>query len=157
MIRLIILIVALLVGSVALQAHAIYVSVANVSFQPAEKELKIQVRMFSDDLEAALKQRFPEMVTQSDSLLGIYLAEQFRIKADGKSSSVAFLRKSIDADATVCELICPVSNPPSHLRITNKVLMNAIEAQTNIVRIRIGKQKKVLNLTSGLPYDEVEF
>ncbi|MEL6822983.1 MAG: DUF6702 family protein [Calditrichota bacterium] len=92
MIRLIILIVALLVGSVALQAHAIYVSVANVSFQPAEKELKIQVRMFSDDLEAALKQRFPEMVTQSDSLLGIYLAEQFRRNATEEDFPSAFMR-----------------------------------------------------------------
>lgn len=157
MIRFLVLITTLLISSAALQAHAIYVSVAKVSFQPSAKELKIQVRMFSDDLEAALKQRFPEMSVPSDSLLGIYLAEQFRVKADGESSSIAFVRKSIDADATVCELTCPVSGSPSHLRITNKVLMNAIEEQTNIVRIQIGKQKKVLNLTSGLPYDEVEF
>jgi len=157
MIRFIILICVLLVCSAALQAHAIYVSVAKVSFQPSDNELKIQVRMFSDDLEAALKQRFPQMSASTDSLLGVYLAEQFRVKADGKSSSVAFVRKSIDNDATVCELSCPVSDAPKYLRITNKVLMNAIEEQTNIVRINIGKKKKVLNLTSGLPYDEVEF
>ncbi|MGH1364839.1 MAG: DUF6702 family protein [Calditrichia bacterium] len=141
----------------ALSAHAIYVSVTKVVYEQDKQVLRVEVRAFSDDLLAAVRQRFPGTVNITDSLLSIYIPEQFRVKIDGVQVPLKYLQHRTDDDASICILECKSESAPKRLHIANRVLMDAIEDQTNIVRVTVAGQKKILNLTQGSSYDEVEF
>jgi len=141
----------------SLSAHAIYVSVSKVVYEQDRQTLRVEVRAFSDDLLAAVRQRFPGTVNITDSLLSIYIPEQFRVKIDGEQVALNYLQYKTEDDASICILECKSDTAPKRLHIANRVLMDAIEDQTNIVRVTVAGQKKILNLTQGSSYDEVEF
>ncbi|MBL7927067.1 MAG: hypothetical protein JNK61_09175 [Bacteroidia bacterium] len=126
---------------VALQLHPFYMSVTQLQLF-ANKPMQITCRIFTDDLEAALKESSkttidltkPEQQTWADSSLKKYLAARLHIKADNKVLQLTYLGYEITDEATTIYL---EGNTGLHhsILIKNTILIDRLPQQLNIVHV----------------------
>lgn len=136
----------------AASVHKFYVSVTNVEYSEEEQTFQITSRIFIDDLEAVLNERYDvklqlattEEDSRSDELIGKYLASKFVIKFNGEQKSFNFLGKEYRNDLVVCYLEIPKINLEEikSIEIKNDVLTELFEEQQNVVHLKIGSKKK---------------
>ncbi|WP_422083889.1 DUF6702 family protein [Ulvibacterium sp.] len=140
-------------------AHKFYVSVTNVGYSEKEDALQITCRIFIDDLENVLEERYDfkaylathEESESADSLIERYLRSKFTIQIDGSDMAYDFFGKKYDHDVVICYIEVPkidLKNKTS-IRIRNEVLTDLFEEQQNIVHFRIQGKKKSFVLTKS--------
>ncbi|RRQ47793.1 hypothetical protein DZC72_15630 [Maribacter algicola] len=133
-------------------AHKFYISVTNVGYSEKEDALQIITRVFLDDMNAVLKERYgiaSKLGTKSESELDLeylekYLRSKFIVEIDGKKVDYTFLGKKYDTDMVICYIEVPKINLPevSSIAITNEVLTDLFDDQQNVVHFKIKGQKK---------------
>ncbi len=144
--------------SMVLWAHEIYVSITTIRYQPETRQLTMRVRIFTDNLDEAIRHRFgkpanldmPNESPDADSLIAEYVREHLRVIADGQPVSLHWVKKQYDADVTESSWLSDPLPQPKQLVIENRILIDVIEAQTNIVRVRIGDIKKQYNFDAAI-------
>jgi hypothetical protein len=146
------LIIALLPCFAFTAAHKFYVSVTQVTYSSEEETLQITSRVFIDDLEQVLKERFGadlHLATSGEEEIAAshiekYLHTKFVLYINGKETAYSYLGKRYDNDIMVCYM--EVSGIPpgsiSSLEIQNDLLTDLFEEQKNIVHITINDLKK---------------
>jgi hypothetical protein len=133
-------------------AHKFYVSVTNINYSEEEDALQITSRIFIDDLERVLEERYeinPELATKkeadfADAYIEKYLRAKFSVLLDDAPVSFNFLGKRYDNDVVVCYLeVLDVNLPErSSIAVQNEVLTDLFEEQQNVVHIKwMGKKK----------------
>ncbi|AKA35753.1 DUF6702 family protein [Flagellimonas lutaonensis] len=133
-------------------AHKFYVSVTNVNYSEEEDALQITSRIFIDDLERVLEERYdvdPELATKkeadfADAYIEKYLRAKFSVLLDNKPVSFNFLGKRYDNDVIICYLEVLDVNlaERSSIAVQNEVLTDLFEEQQNVVHIKwMGKKK----------------
>jgi len=132
--------------------HKFYISVTQVAYSQEEEALQITSRIFIDDFESVLKERYglePHLATKAedpdaDSYVEKYLRSKFLVSINGKPISFNYLGKQYDNDILVCYFEIP--NVPFEslhsLEIENDLLTDLYEEQKNIVHIFINGEKK---------------
>ena len=93
--------------------HKFYVSISEVNHNKETAAVEISMKIFTDDLEAALE----EMTTQklwigdperelaaTDSLLAIYFDKKLTISINEEEKEAIFIGKELEADVTWCYL-----------------------------------------------------
>jgi hypothetical protein len=139
-------------------AHEIYVSITTIRYQPETRRLVVRVRIFTDNLDEALRHHFgqpanlntPKESPQADSLIAGYVREQLQLFADGQPVNLQWVKKQYDADVTETYWQSDSLTQPKQLVVENRILIDVIEAQTNIVRVRIGDSKKQYNFDAAI-------
>ena len=134
--------------------HKFYVSVTQVEYNKEEQALQIISRIFIDDIEDLLKERYDvsvnfdkkEKSSEIDKYLTTYLNQKLVFKVNGKKVNFVFIGKEYEQDLVICYL--EIENIPSleTIEITNEVLMDLFEEQQNIIHIKKGNQRKSLIL-----------
>src|SRR5690606_5731044 len=79
--------------------HPLHVSVTEIYYDEKDKALEIMMRVFMDDLELALRNRFNnptlDVLKPSgptlDEMMATYVAERFKVTLDNKSQKVRYL------------------------------------------------------------------
>jgi len=101
-------------------AHKFYLSVTNIEYSEKSKALQITSRVFIDDLEALLLERY-----------------DFKGNYD-------FIGKKYEDDLIICYIEVPELELSEHssLTIQNDVLTDMFKEQQNIVHLKINNQKK---------------
>lgn len=137
---------------IATGVHKFYVSVTNIEYDNKEKALQITSRVFIDDLEKALEERYevgaflgtPEEIQNSDEYIEKYLNAKFLVNVNGKPSRYHFLGKKYDNDIMICFIeIQEISlEQLNSIEIQNEVLMDIFEEQKNILHFKILEKKK---------------
>jgi RecG-like helicase len=77
----------------AFSLHPYYMSVTEFEYKPAEKEVQVACKIFTDDLEEALKKEYKRKVDilntsakkENEQLLNRYLQQHLRLQLDGKT------------------------------------------------------------------------
>lgn len=139
--------------------HKFYVSVTNIQYSKEDNSLQITSRIFIDDLENVLEERYGvemNLATEKESeeanfYIEKYMRSKLVISADGKNKAFVFLGKKYDNDLIICYLEIEDIDLPEHktIEVENDILTDLFEEQQNIVHFRINGEKKSFVLVRG--------
>ncbi len=132
--------------------HKFYLSVTNINYAEKDDALQITSRVFIDDLEALLKERYDisgNLGTDTESRLADeylekYLRAKFTLEINGEIKPFDFLGRKYDADVIIFYLEIPKVDLSSitSIQIKNEVLTDLYDEQQNIVHFKINGKKK---------------
>lgn len=133
-------------------AHKFYVSVTNVGYSEKDSALQITTRIFIDDFEAVLKERYDfeaKLATDDETQIANeyiekYVRAKFKVEIDGKPQTYSFLGKKYDNDLVICYIEVPdldLSKVQS-ISVQNEILTDLYDEQQNIVHFKINDKKK---------------
>ena len=135
------------------EAHKYYVSVTQIEYVKEQNSLQIISRIFIDDFERLLRERYDESITLAienekavvDNYTERYLKDKLTISIDGRSQNIEFIGKEYEDDIMFVYLeITDVENINA-LEVSNQVLFDVFEEQQNVVRTKIkGKNKSFI-------------
>ncbi len=133
-------------------AHKFYVSVTNVVYSEKEDALQITSRIFIDDLDKLLEERYgikaklatPNEAKVSDEYIEKYFRAKFVLELDGKPTPYTFLGKRYDNDVVICYLEVAQANFEGlkTLSVQNEILTDLFDEQQNVVHIKWKGHKK---------------
>jgi hypothetical protein len=157
--------ISIFLSSVLTLLHPLHLSVTEITLDEKEKELEIMLRVFTDDLELAIRnaQHDAELDllnpsnTTTDKLAWEYLQPRFKLVTDGKVQPVKYLGHEADENVLVFYIqVQPVKNFTT-IGITNSILTELYEDQANLVNITVGDDTKSLRLMRHNPSGELSF
>lgn len=133
-------------------AHKFYLSVTNVVYSEKSDAFQITSRIFIDDLEAVLEERYgvsTALATKdeaeiADFYIEKYFRSKFTVELNGKAVDYTFLGKEYDNDVAICYLEVEQVNLPDlkSISIQNEILTDLFEEQQNIVHLKLNGNKK---------------
>lgn len=130
--------------------HKYYVSITKIEYVKEKKAVQIITRIFTDDFEKLLKERYDDKIilasgldeTQIDNYIKEYVLSRLKININEKESIVKFIGKEYDQDVVQCYLEIEDVEYIKSFSIENSVLYDMFSDQKNIVRTDINKQHK---------------
>ncbi|WP_103071117.1 DUF6702 family protein [Aquimarina sediminis] len=134
--------------------HKFYVSVTQVEYNKEQKSLQIISRIFIDDIEDLLKERYSESIDLDESkkdpevqkYLSAYLGQKLSFVVNGKKVPFTFIGKEYEEDLVICYLEIEDISSLDTIEVTNQVLMDLFDEQQNIIHVKKGDQRKSLIL-----------
>lgn len=133
--------------------HAFFVTISEIEYNAAEKTVEISIKIFTDDLEKALNNRFSGKANlntsqespQVNTYLQGYLVEKFGISVNNVAQTCQYIGKEKEDDATWCYLEVKNVAAVSNISVKNTLLMELYESQNNIVHVKVrGKSKSMM-------------
>ncbi len=132
--------------------HKFYVSVTNINYAPKEDALQITSRVFTDDFENVLRERYDitlglgteEESTVADEYVEKYLRAKFLLRINKKDAPFIYIGKKQDNDVLIFYLEVPKVNYSEikSIEIQNEVLLDLFEEQQNVVHFKLKDYKK---------------
>lgn len=138
-------------------AHEFYVSICQIDHNPKTQALEITLKIFTDDLERALQTQqdtdkvylgTPKESPQADQYIQHYLQKKLTFVVNNDTLDWSYVGKEVEFDASWCYIEIENVSSLHELRITNKILVELFDRQTNIVHLQAHGQKKSLLLHS---------
>jgi hypothetical protein len=132
--------VALLaLSTTAAGPHVLHTSLAQLTYDPARRELTVSLRVFTDDFTATVAQLSRTAIkpgtAASDSVMARYAATRFALaEASGRPVRLAWCGVRATADVLLICLRGPTSVAPSGATLRNAILMERFADQVNIVQ-----------------------
>jgi len=134
--------------------HEFYVSITELRYNTQSERFEVSIRIFPDDLDRALLERtgiHTQLATElehksADSLLMVYLLEDFSIQLDGREIELDYLGKEPESDAIWCYLESSKVSSPETITVRNEILTEYFMDQINIIQVYHGKWNKGLML-----------
>ncbi|MGN6508097.1 MAG: DUF6702 family protein [Chitinophaga sp.] len=130
--------------------HPFYMSVTEIRYNQPRKSLEVSCRIFTDDLENALKKynhtsldlTKPKDRPAADTMIARYLRRHFSLSADGKALPLQYLGYQISEDAVWCFLEHAPMAPFKHLDIHNDVLYAEHDTQGHMIHLIVNDRRK---------------
>ncbi len=134
--------------------HKFYVSVTEIEHVKEQHSVQIISRVFIDDFENLLRQRFDENITLAienespkvDYYTEKYLNDKLRITINNKRQKFDFLGKEYEDDIMLCYMEIVDIDSISSIEISNKILFELFSDQKNIARLKMNNINKSLLL-----------
>ncbi len=136
----------------AITMHDFHVSKTELNYQEDQQAIQISVNIFIDDLELAIQSYTSNKLNlfnkseaqNADSLIAVYIQENFKLITDQELPQLAFLGKEISNDlaGAWCYLEILNVNKFESIEIENTILLNNFEDQKNIIDFRINNKSK---------------
>ena len=146
--------------------HPIHVSVTEIEYNEKHKSLQIISRIFIDDLELSVRSKTkresldllePGSGTTTDQLVSAYLAEHLKIRLDGKPAKIKYLAHEREDLALICYLEVEGVKKFGKIEITNNVIQETHDDQSNLVHVTYKGPVKSLRLIRDKPTDILTF
>jgi len=136
-------------------AHPYYVSVTEVEYKPATGEIEIACKIFTDDLELALKQSFQEQVDlynpsqkeRNERLLSTYLQKHLVLTGNNRKLPLVLVGSEIQEEAYWSYLLVKQVPRLKSLTVNNDLLYHARKDQINIIHFRVKEERRSHRLT----------
>lgn len=132
--------------------HKFYLSVTNINYSEKDKALQITNRIFIDDIERVLEERYDidgQLGTDKEAdvtltYLEKYLRAKFVIRVDGEVIRYNFLGREYNEDQIVFYLEIPEVEilKVKSLSVESEILTDLFEEQQNVVHFKINNKKK---------------
>lgn len=157
--------VAILPLVLSFTAHKFYVSITKIEFSQEEQSLQIITKLFIDDIEDVLQERYspsisldPEKETPSDAnFLKEYVLQKLKIKVNGTPVKLNYLGHEYDNDVVKSYIEVENISELTTIEVENKMLMDLFEEQQNIIHIKRYKKRKSLVLDIDNPKGLLNF
>lgn len=138
--------------------HKYYVSVSEVDYSAEEQALQISSRLFVDDMENLLKERYDEKLTidnsRSDYYLNRYFKQKFKVYVNKKEQELNFIGREIEDDLIYCYFEIKNITSLKSIKISNEVLFDLYSDQQNVIHLDVQNKKKsfllIKDKSSGL-------
>lgn len=135
--------------------HKFYVAIHQINYVPQKKMVQITSRIFLDDLNDALENKFHKKTfigTEKESpedevMLKKYLAEKFTLKVNGQVKPMNFLSKELENNVLICYLNIKEVSKINSLEVQNSIITEVYSEQQNIIQSNINGVKENLLLT----------
>ncbi len=142
--------------------HPFYISLTDMVYNPESERIEIAQKIFWDDFEVALTNKYQEPVDflnpkepeRLEKLVENYLLEKNQIFMHGKALPLSYLGYEIEEDAAWFYLESEQVELANEILITNGLLIDEFPSQQNIVNFYIDRKPKSLithkNKTEGV-------
>ncbi|MBO2544518.1 hypothetical protein J0871_08860 [Salegentibacter sp. BDJ18] len=146
-------------------AHEFYLSVTEIEYNNEEQSLQIITRVFIDDFQNVLNERFDADIQLSQEAeegavtehISKYLNQKLRLKINGEELQLNYLGKEYDADQLV--LYIEVENVAAfdEIEVTNEILTDLFDDQKNVVHVKVNNKTKSLLLMRQQETEKLTF
>lgn len=135
--------------------HKYYISVTQVEYIPEKKSVQVITRIFIDDLERLMQERYDETIVLAeddesndiDLYIERYLKEKVKININNNNLNFAFIGKEYDLDIVRCYLEVEQVDHIKSIEVVNKVLFDLYPEQQNIIKLKVNSKQKSFILT----------
>lgn len=132
--------------------HPFYVSLTDIRYNPEAQRIEISQRIFWDDLEVVLAEKFkvkvdflhPENPQELEKILETYLLEMNEILINNQVITLVYLGHEIEEDTAWFYLEGKVSSDPQSVKLRNSMLLQEFDTQQNIVNFYLHERPKSL-------------
>lgn len=146
-------------------AHEFYLSVTEIEYKAEQESLQIITRVFIDDFQKVLNERYQADLQLSEELekgavkenINKYLAQKLKIKIGGEDFQLDYLGKEYDADQLI--LYIEVENVAAFnaIEVSNGILTDLFDDQKNVVHVKVNDKTKSLLLMREQQTDTLSF
>ena len=146
-------------------SHPFYLGVVDLKYNSKDKALQGSVKLFTNDLEAALKKihkRSIDLINPKDKdatnkILFDYLKEHLKLKVNSKNDNYKLIGFEHEAEAIWMYIEFDKSEFPKNIEVENTLLYEHLKEQMNIVHLNINNSKKSLKVTNPEKILKFEF
>ena len=147
------------------KVHKFYVSIYQIEYASDKKMLQITSRIFIDDLNSALQQKygkktyFGEKEESADDVAAMkkYLSENFSMSINGRQEQIEYLSREYESNVIICYFRIKNIAKIKTIAIRNSVLTDYVTEQQNIIQTTIYGKKKSFVLTAEHHSDKLDF
>ena len=149
-------IIALLASVFVITAwHKFYLSVSQVDFNAGDEAVQITTRLFYDDLQKALQERYDKSIKVDDTYpkdkldgyIKMYINKKLKVSINAKEVTLNYLGHEDENDYVVCYIEIANVKKLESISIENTLLMDMFPQQKNIVHVRVKNLEKSFMLT----------
>ena len=149
-----------------LSFHPIHLSITEIEHNEKSKALQMTMRIFVDDLELSIRKKIneeeldllePGKGRTTDELVKAYLAEMVKVKVDKKLAKTNYIGHEIEGPAMICYIEIVNIKKFSTIEVTNKVILETHDDQSNLVNVNYKDKVKSVRLTNDTPTAVVTF
>jgi hypothetical protein len=134
----------------AFSLHPYYMSVTEFEYKPAEKEVQVSCKIFTDDLEGTLKKEYKRKVDilntvskkENEQLLNSYLQQHLRLQLDGKPVVLKMIGFEEEGEAIWIYLVTTNTAAFKSAVVFNDLLYSYREDQLNIIHFKNKAERK---------------
>jgi len=129
--------------------HPFYMSVSEINHNAKDKTLEISCKIFANDMEEILKKVYKapvdlanvKMQVVNDKLIQDYISKHFSITTDGKASRLSYIGFEKESAAVYCYFEVANISSVKRLDITNSILQDFTDKQTNIMHVIVNGKR----------------
>lgn len=151
--------------SLTIFVHPLHISVTEITLDEKENELEIMMRVFTDDLEAAIRseKNNPDLSlvnprnTTLDKIAWDYLQTRFKITANGEQLNLKYLGYEKDEDVIVFYVQVQPAKKFETISITNSIITELYDDQSNLINVTVGETTRSLRLMRNNPSGKLSF
>ena len=132
--------------------HKFYVTVTNVNYSDKDDAFQVTTRIFIDDFEEVLKERYgidAYLATDKESAIADeyiekYLRTKFLVHLNGEQATYNFIGKKYDDDVVICYIEIPDVGLETlkTMEFDNEILTDLFDEQKNIVHVKWNGNKR---------------
>jgi len=145
--------------------HKFYVSVTEIEYNSEAETLQIISRIFIDDLEKLLQERYSKELyltkkeehPSAEEFIEKYLDQKLKISVDGKSYPLHYLGKKYDNDILVLFIEVENVSALNTVTVQNEILTDIFPDQKNVVHVEKNGETKSLLLTRSNEEGSINF
>ena len=147
----------------AFLVHPYYMSVTELEYKSADKEIQISSKIFIDDLEYALQEEYKTKVEilnaadqkKNEALLDKFFRKHLKLSVDGKPVSYQLIGFEREEEAIWTYLVVKNISKLKSATVFNDLLYNYRDDQINIIHFKNNNDRKSHRLT--FPDKQVSF
>ncbi|MFY7789174.1 MAG: DUF6702 family protein [Thermoflexibacteraceae bacterium] len=138
-----------------LNAHPIHVAVSEMNYNTQQRTLEMSHKFFYDDLETTINKSYnvklklntPQELPNADDYIHKYISTSFIVRQQGKVLPMTYVGREYEQDAVW--VYYEITNAPitTNLLITNQLLMESFDDQSNLLHFQKQDYKKSLRFT----------
>ena len=130
--------------------HKYYISVTEVDYIKDKQSVQITSRIFIDDFEKVLRERYNENVVlagkeetkEVNKYIETYLRSKIRVRINDHDMNLIFIGKEYDIDIIQCYIEIQNVKQINSIEISNEVLFDSFEDQQNMIKTKINSKQK---------------
>jgi hypothetical protein len=144
--------------------HPLFVSVTEMNYNAADKNLEISCKVFTDDFEKTLANVYhtkvdlttPANKNEMDKLVKAYIAGHLLLKLDNKAVTLGYVGYEKENDAVWSYFeVKNTATPPKKIDVVNSILYESYDKQMNLMHVTVGGNRKSTRL--NYPDKEASF
>jgi hypothetical protein len=128
--------------------HDFHTSIAQMNYNASSNSFEVSLRVFTDDLEAALSRENSRKIVlddtpEVDAAIAAYVQKHFAmLEPNNQKAAMNYIGKEAAVDATWIYVEIKPNGTPKGMRLQNSVLMELFDDQVNIVNFVYGSTKR---------------
>ncbi|WP_282017910.1 DUF6702 family protein [Salegentibacter mishustinae] len=146
-------------------AHEFYLSVTEIEYNNEKQSLQIITRVFIDDFEDVLNERYGADLQLSEEAeegavaenISKYLKQKLRLQVNGEELQLNYLGKEYDADQLILYIEVEDLAPFNKIEVTNEILTDLFDDQKNVVHVKVNDKTKSLLLMRQQETEKLTF